>query len=88
VNRIERPEWATIGLCGKVRVDNSFLLANLVHPSWKPLRVIDDPFDSGNAHAQVVEMLIGVPTQSTTELQNKVTVLENTVEMLKNALNM
>ncbi|NBR47174.1 MAG: hypothetical protein EBT68_08750 [Verrucomicrobia bacterium] len=74
-------------MCGKVRVDNSFLLANLVHPSWKPLRVIDDPFDFGNAHAQVVEMLIGVPTQSTTAMQNKIDVLENRLEYLENMLN-
>ncbi|AGE59324.1 Chlorovirus glycoprotein repeat domain-containing protein, partial [Acanthocystis turfacea Chlorella virus OR0704.3] len=89
INRIDRPEWAPIGLCGKLRVDNSFVSANIVHPSWKPLFVIDDPADSGNSAAQVVEMLIGVPfTKPDNAMKDKINSLEETVNMLKKALNM
>ena len=88
INRLDRSEWDPIGLCGKVRVDNSFVTANVVHPSWKPLKVIDDPDAPGNASAQVVEMLIGVaPSRAdTSALQDRITSLENTVNMLKTAL--
>ncbi|AGE59657.1 Chlorovirus glycoprotein repeat domain-containing protein [Acanthocystis turfacea Chlorella virus TN603.4.2] len=89
INRIDRKEWAPIGLCGKVRVDNSFVTANLVHPSWKTLRVIDDPNDRGNSAAQVAEMLIGISyAKPDTSLQDKLNSLENTIEILKKALNL
>ncbi|AGE55548.1 Chlorovirus glycoprotein repeat domain-containing protein [Acanthocystis turfacea Chlorella virus MN0810.1] len=89
-SRLERPEWAPVGLVGKVRVDNTFVTANIVHPSWKPLQVFDDPADPGNASAQVVEMLIGVtpPANDTKELQAQISTLQATVEMLKQALNL
>lgn len=57
-SRTERSEWAAVGLCGKVRIDNSFVTANIVHPRWKALRVFDDHLDPGNSAAQVVEMLV------------------------------
>ncbi|AGE49058.1 Chlorovirus glycoprotein repeat domain-containing protein [Acanthocystis turfacea Chlorella virus Br0604L] len=89
INRIDRKEWAPIGLCGKVRVDNSFVSANLVHPSWKTLRVIDDPNDRGNSAAQVAEMLIGISyAKPDTSLEQKINSLENTIEILKKALNL
>ncbi|AGE55877.1 Chlorovirus glycoprotein repeat domain-containing protein [Acanthocystis turfacea Chlorella virus MO0605SPH] len=88
INRIDRPEWAPIGLCGKLRVDNNFVTANVVHPSWKTLRIIDDPAESGNAAAQVVEMLVGVPfAKPDKAMQDKINSLEETVNMLKKALN-
>jgi hypothetical protein len=89
-NRLERHEWVQVGLCGKVRVDNSFVTANVVHPSWKPLRVIDDPNDIGNVNAQVVEMLIGVAPhkQDTSSLQAQISTLQATVDMLRQALNL
>ncbi|AGE50075.1 Chlorovirus glycoprotein repeat domain-containing protein [Acanthocystis turfacea Chlorella virus Canal-1] len=89
-SRLERPEWAPVGICGKVRVDNSFVNANIVHPSWKPLAVFDDPVDPGNSSAQVVEMLIGVAPlkQDTSDLQAQISTLQATVDMLRQALNL
>ncbi|AGE50074.1 Chlorovirus glycoprotein repeat domain-containing protein [Acanthocystis turfacea Chlorella virus Canal-1] len=96
-NRLERPEWVPVGICGKLWVDNSFVAANIVHPSWKKLDIVDDPENPGNASAQVVQMLIGVaPTRPDTvdlqarnaNLQDQLTALQTTVESMKKALNL
>jgi hypothetical protein len=81
VERINRPEWDPIGFIGKLRVRNG----SPIHPSWKPLKVIDDSSDVGNVAAQVTEYLIGVhtPTDETVnELTQRITILEQQVQML------
>ncbi|AGE55546.1 Chlorovirus glycoprotein repeat domain-containing protein [Acanthocystis turfacea Chlorella virus MN0810.1] len=80
VNRQFRQEWSPIGLIGKVRVDKTFLDANIVHPSWKILRMFDESgeeVDTVDNTATVVEMLIGVaPTKpDTAALQTQVETL-------------
>ncbi|AGE57209.1 Chlorovirus glycoprotein repeat domain-containing protein [Paramecium bursaria Chlorella virus NE-JV-4] len=82
VERNDRPEWDPVGFVGKLRVRNGCL----VHPSWKPLKVIDDYTDVGNAAAQVTEYLIGVTPNYT--LSKKVEDLEQTVNVLKTQVQM
>ncbi|AGE52425.1 Chlorovirus glycoprotein repeat domain-containing protein, partial [Paramecium bursaria Chlorella virus CvsA1] len=82
VERNDRPEWDPVGFVGKLRVRNGCL----VHPSWKPLKVIDDYADVGNVAAQVTEYLIGVTPNYT--LSKKVDDLEQTVNVLKTQIQM
>ncbi|AGE48364.1 Chlorovirus glycoprotein repeat domain-containing protein [Paramecium bursaria Chlorella virus AN69C] len=82
VERNVRPEWDPVGFVGKLRVRHGCL----VHPSWKPLKVIDDYADVGNVAAQVTEYLIGVTPNYT--LSKKVDDLEQTVNVLKTQIQM
>ncbi|AGE54086.1 Chlorovirus glycoprotein repeat domain-containing protein, partial [Paramecium bursaria Chlorella virus IL-5-2s1] len=83
VERNDRPEWDPIGFVGKLRVRHGCL----VHPSWKPIKVIDDHVDVGNAAAQVTEYLIGVTpnhilSQKVYDLEQTINVLVGQVQML------
>ncbi|AGE59994.1 Chlorovirus glycoprotein repeat domain-containing protein [Acanthocystis turfacea Chlorella virus WI0606] len=73
IPRESRPEWAPIGLVGKLRV----LPGQVVNPSWRLIRTIDAP------DGQVFEYCLSTACAGMKTIRDKMTTLEDTVKVLQ-----
>ncbi|AGE53426.1 Chlorovirus glycoprotein repeat domain-containing protein, partial [Acanthocystis turfacea Chlorella virus GM0701.1] len=73
IPRESRPEWAPIGLVGKLRV----LPGQVVNPSWRLIRTIDAP------DGQVNEYCLSTACAGIKTIRDKVATLEGTLKVLQ-----
>ncbi|AGE49388.1 Chlorovirus glycoprotein repeat domain-containing protein [Acanthocystis turfacea Chlorella virus Can0610SP] len=73
IPRESRPEWAPIGLVGKLRV----LPGQVVNPSWRLIRTIDAP------DGQVFEYCLSTACAGIKTIRDKVETLEGTLKVLQ-----
>ncbi|AGE57548.1 Chlorovirus glycoprotein repeat domain-containing protein [Acanthocystis turfacea Chlorella virus NTS-1] len=73
IPREARPEWAPIGLVGKLRV----LPGQVVNPAWQLLRTISAP------DGEVLEYCLSTASAGMKTIRDKMTTLEDTVKVLQ-----